>query len=169
MKRNENQPLSSGDADERILKSIRAQQRGLKWLTGITVGFWVVAVLTSVGVLIAYCVLYATKEKQIMTEYESSGHLLVRTNSPAGSQPAGRMDTDRALALHFVMNAAVTRGLLITAVSVIAISAGTLTTLLLVILNRRVTLKQINHSLAQISKQLKELQPETARIQGSSS
>jgi hypothetical protein len=47
------------------------------------------------------------------------------------------------------------------AVSVIILSAGTLTTLLLVIFNRRVTLKQINYSLAQISEQLKQLQ--TAR------
>jgi hypothetical protein len=146
-------------AEERVLQTLRAQQRGLKWLTAVTIGFWSVAVLASVGVLVAYCVLYAPKEKQIMSEYESTGHLVTRTNSPAGSQSSGRMSTDQALALHFVMNAAVTRGLLITAASVIAISAGTLTTLLLVILNRRVTLKQINHSLAEISRQLRELQP----------
>ena len=156
---NTNEPTAFATSpDDRVLEALRAQQSGLKWLTAVTVGFWIIAVIASVGVLVAYSVLYAPKEKQIMSEYQQAGHLVVRTNSPTGSQPAGRMSADQALALHFVMNAAVTRGLLITAASVIAISAGTLTTLLLVILNRRVTLKQINHSLAQISQQLKQLQ-----------
>jgi hypothetical protein len=150
--------LYPNSPDDRVLESLRAQQRGLKWLTAVTVAFWIIAVIASVGVLVAYCIFYAPKEKQIMSEYEWLGHLVVRTNSPAGSQPAGRMSTDQALALHFMMNAAVTRGLLITAASVIAISAGTLTTLLLVVLNRRVTLQQINHSLARISDQLKQVQ-----------
>jgi Sigma-70 region 2 len=46
----------------------------------------------------------------------------------------------------------------LTAVSMALLSIGTLVILLLVIFNRRITLRQINISLAQISAQIKELQ-----------
>jgi hypothetical protein len=46
----------------------------------------------------------------------------------------------------------------VTSVAVTLLAAGTMLTLLLVIFNRRVTLRQINISLAQISAQIKELQ-----------
>jgi len=46
----------------------------------------------------------------------------------------------------------------LTAVSVGLLAAGTLVTLLLVVVNRRVTLYQINASLAQISRQIQEMQ-----------
>ena len=157
MKQNESTP-APGTSDEAVMKTLRAQQRRLKWLTAVGIVFWSLAVLASVAVLVGYAILYAPKEKQILHDYEIAGHLVARTNSPAGSQDAGRMDTDRALAIHFTMARAITKGILATSIAVIVLSCGTLTTLLLVIFNRRVTLKQINHSLAQISEQLKELQ-----------
>jgi signal transduction histidine kinase len=46
----------------------------------------------------------------------------------------------------------------VTSLAVALVAVGTLLTLLLVIFNRRVTLRQINASLAQISNQIKELQ-----------
>ena len=46
----------------------------------------------------------------------------------------------------------------VTSLAVGLVAVGTLLTLLLVIFNRRVTLRQINASLAQISSQIKELQ-----------
>jgi hypothetical protein len=46
----------------------------------------------------------------------------------------------------------------VTSLAVTLLGLGTLLTLLLVIFNRRVTLRQINTSLAQISTQIKELQ-----------
>ena len=145
-------------ADERVLKTLRANQRWLRVLTGLAAGFWILAVIASVAVLVFYSVIYAPKERQMLHDYGMAGHIVIRTNSPTGSQEARPMSTDRALALHFQMNWAVTKGLLLTAISVIVLSAGTLATLLLVILNRRVTLKQINYSLTQISEQLRQLQ-----------
>jgi hypothetical protein len=157
MNANESNPQLQ-PADERVMNKLRGEQRFLRALTALAIVFWVLAVIASVGVLVCYSVIYAPKERQIMADYETSGHLVGRTNAPGGSQEAGRMDTDKALGLHFTMNYVVTKGLLVIAVSVVVLSCGTLITLLLVILNRRVTLKQINHSLAQISAQLKQLQ-----------
>ena len=50
------------------------------------------------------------------------------------------------------------KAMYVTSLAVALVAAGTLLTLLLVIFNRRVTLRQINASLAQISNQIKELQ-----------
>src|SRR5262249_23587306 len=125
-----------------------------------TVVFWLLTVLGGVGVLVFYSVFYAPKEKQIIRDYESYGHLQDRpqrtTADQEGNHPA--MTPERALAIHFTMNYVVTKALLVIAVTVIILSCGTLSTLLLVVLNRRVTLRQINYSLAQISEQLKMLQ-----------
>jgi hypothetical protein len=161
MKQNEPTPALNS-TDERVMQALHAHQRRLKWLTAVAIAFWSLAVIASVGVLLFFTVFYAPKEKQILKDYGTAGHLVARTNSPAGSQETGRMDTDHALGVHFMMTWVMTRGILATAISVIVLSCGTLTTLLLVILNRRVTLKQINYSLAQISEQLKELKANRA-------
>ncbi|HTD67332.1 MAG TPA: hypothetical protein VK846_12460 [Candidatus Limnocylindria bacterium] len=157
MKQNET-PSTLASADERVLHSLRAQQRGLKWLTGLAVAFWVLAVIGGIGVLVCYSIFYQPKEKQIMSDYEKYGYLPRYTNSATGSRPAGPATPEQALGLHFTLSYVVTKGLLAVAVTVIILACGTLTTLLLVVLNRRVTLKQINHSLAQISDQLRQLQ-----------
>ena len=143
--------------DERILHAIRGLQIWLRTLTALATAFWVLAALGSIGVLVAYTVFYAPKEKQMLADYEQHGHLTRYTNSAAGSQPAGPVDLQRALGVHFTMNYVVTKGILAVAVTVVILSCATLTTLLLVVLNRRVTLKQINYSLAKISEQLKTL------------
>jgi len=156
MKSNELNPT-----DERMMQTLRRQSRGLKWLTGVAIAFWTLAVLGTVGVLVCYSIFYAPKEKQMFRDYNTYGHLTHYTNSTdptAGSLPAGPATPEQALGVHFTMNYVATKAILVVAVSVIILSAGTLTTLLLVILNRRVTLKQINYSLAQISEQLKQLQ-----------
>ena len=63
---NPNPAISPPPADERLLRLLRGQQRRLGWLTAIAVGFWTLAVVASVGVLICFAVFYAPKEKQIM-------------------------------------------------------------------------------------------------------
>ena len=144
----------AGDA---VMKAIHRQQRLLKWLTAAAVGFWVMAVVVSVGVLVCYSVFYEPKEKQMLSDYGMSGHLHSRTNAPGGSLEAGKMPTDQALAIHFTMNYVVVKGVLAIAVSLVVLSGAMLATLLLVHFNRRVTLRQINHGIAQISEQLKQL------------
>lgn len=156
-------PNELNPTDERVMQTLLRQTRGLRWLTGVAIAFWTLAVLASVGVLVAYCIFYAPKEKLMFHDYETYGHLARRTNSPDGSEQLGQLSTEKALGLHFTMSYVTTKGILAIAVSVIILSCGTLATLLLVVLNRRVTLKQINLSLAQISEQLKQLQQDGAK------
>jgi hypothetical protein len=147
--------------DERMMQTLRRQGVGLKWLTGAAIAFWTLAVLGTVGVLVCYSIFYAPKEKQMFRDYNTYGHLTHYTNSPdsaAGSLAAGPATPEQALGVHFTMNYVATKAILVVTVSVLILSAGTLSTLVLVIMNRRVTLKQINHSLVQISEQLKQLQ-----------
>ena len=157
MKTNNPNPTLPLD-DERILRAVRTQQRWLRALMALAVACWALALIGCVGVLVAYTVVYAPKEKQVMRDYQQHGQLTRYTNTPSGSEPSGALDPQQALGVHFTMNYAVTKGILAIVVTIIILSCGTLTTLLLVVVNRRVTLKQINHSLAQISGQLKALQ-----------
>ena len=158
MKSNELNPTVS-PSEDRILHAVRRQNHWLRALTALAVFFWALAVIGGIALLAGYAIFYAPKEKQIRRDYEQYGHL----RKAGGNDPEHRnqpaMSTEQALALHFTMNYVVTRGILAVVVTVIVLSCGTLITLLLVLLNRRLTLKQINYSLAQISDQLKALQP----------
>src|SRR5687767_12336333 len=144
MKPNDSKETTSLN-DEHILRAVGRQQNWLRVLTGLAVAFWVLAVIGSISVLVGYAVFYAPKEKQMFSDYEKQGHLTRYTNSAGGSLPAGPVDPQQALGIHFTMNYVVTKGILAVVVTVIILSCGTLTTLLLVVLNRRVTLKQINY------------------------
>ena len=156
MKRDETQPLVK--TDDRVLQSLRNQQRWLRALTAAAVAFWVLAVVGGIGVFACYSIFYAPKEKQMLRDYEVYGQLRTPANGDPEHRNQPAMSTEKALALHFTMNYVMTKGLLVVAATVVVLSCGTLITLLLVVLNRRVTLRQINHSLAQISEQLRQLQ-----------
>lgn len=159
MKQNESNP-GLNPPEERVMKALRTNHRWLKALTATAVIFWSLAAITSVGVLVGYAVFYAPKEKQIFRDYEQHGHIQDATKVPAGDPPRDPQTArlEKALSIHFTMTWVLTKGILATAISVLVLSCGTLTTLLLVILNRRVTLRQVNQSLAQISEQLRQLQ-----------
>lgn len=130
-----------------------------KWLTGLAIGFWALAVVGSAGVLVAYSLFIAPKEEQMVASYQTrlQNH---RYTPPAAADPP--TPVDHALRDNFVLGYVTTKGTLIVALSVVVLSCGTLATLLLVIFNRRVTLRQISYSLAQISDQLRELQARNA-------
>jgi hypothetical protein len=152
-----NPGITPDPTGERVMGAIHRQQRLLKWLTVTAVIFWIIAVVASLGVLVCYSVFYEPKEKQMLGDYGMSGHLHSRTNAPGGSRESGKMPVDEALAIHFTMNYVVVKGVLAIAVALVVLSGAMLATLLLVHFNRRVTLRQINHGLAQISEQLKQL------------
>ena len=147
--------VTSGD--QQVLKTLATHQRRLKWLTIVAVTFWALAVIGTVAVLVGYSLFVAPKEQQILSDYGTHGRLLTdRSELPGRTEPP--TSTDKAVGVNFSMTYVVTKGLLVVAFSVVILSCGTLATLILVVFNRRVTLRQINYSLAQISAQLKELQ-----------
>jgi hypothetical protein len=146
---------ASAEPGEQVMQTLARQQRLLKWLTGLAIAFWAFAVIGASTVLICYNMFIWPKEQKILSEYGSSGRLL--TSMP-NDPPESAAGAHRALGVSFNMSYVITKGVLAVTVCVIILSCGTLATLLVVIFNRRVTLRQINHSLAQISEQLKQLQ-----------
>jgi len=149
-------PEPAPPSDSQILQRLAIHQRRLRWLTALAVSFWALAVVGAAAVLILHSIYLWPKEQQIMADYGTYGRLPIRV---AGTPPeaAPPTQTDRALGVSFNMTYVVVRGVLLVAASVLVLAGGTLTTLLLVIFNRRVTLRQISFSLAQISRQLEEL------------
>jgi hypothetical protein len=153
--------IPGSDASESVLEALAQSQRRLKWLAGAAVGFWTLAILASLAVLIFYPVFYAPKERQMMRDLGSNGASAsyeAKASADASPPPVTERDMRQHLGNQFIMTYVITKGILVVAGSVVILSCGTLATLLLVIFHRRVTLEQINHSLAQISAQLQELQ-----------
>jgi hypothetical protein len=147
-------PTVLSAASDQALQTIARHQRRLKWLTITAIAFWALAVLGTIGVLVCYSMFVAPKERQIMADYGTHGRLVSHSAEPSPESPTS---ADRALGVNFTMTYVITKGILIVATSVVVLSLGTLATLILTISSRRVTLQQINHSLAQISEQLREL------------
>jgi hypothetical protein len=153
-----NTSAGAGGDDEQVLQKLAIHQRRLKWLTGVAISFWALAVAGTAAVLICHALFLSPKEQQIMADYGAYGRLADRTNGAPAEASESPTRADRAMGVNFTMTYVVTRGVLLVATSVLILSGGTLATLLLVIFNRRVTLRQISYSLAQISHQLQELQ-----------
>jgi len=115
-----------------------------------------------IGFLIvwSYPILMLPKQKELALGAEILVHQF-QTNS-AATQPAGDAGKQMGyiLAAEVQMNRVTSMGAVVVALAVGVLGLGTLIVLTVVILNRRVALNQINDSLAQISKQLRELQIE---------
>src|SRR5439155_20369084 len=79
---------------------------------------------------------------------------IVQTNADSRLTLSDGKTVDRQVLVTLLLG----KAMYVTSRSVALLGLGTLLTLLLVIFNRQVTLRQINASLAQISAQIKELQ-----------
>lgn len=150
--------LTDDQMNERTLRSIENHQRGLKVLTGAALGLWLVAMVGSVVVIWAYFVLYVPKDKQILRDYGYE-YQAASTNAVSAAS-SGESERERVGKSHipYVMTRVVGMGMVATAACVAVLSAGMLATIILVIWNRRVTLRQINSNLTQISAQLKVME-----------
>jgi hypothetical protein len=137
-------------APDKALQSIRRQQHLMRWLTGLALVLWLAAITACAGIVGGYFVFYLPKQKQILRDYA-----MPHSPENAGREP---MSAEKAVQIHMTLTHVMGMTTIVVAGSVGVLSAGTLVTLLLVGLNRRVTLQQINHSLAQISEQLRPLQ-----------
>ena len=162
---NQNQsanPTPSPDAsalNERIMRSLRTHRRFSRVLTSVALFFGFISIAASLGIVWFYFIFYLPKQKTLLRDYTLAAEQ-ARTNAPAtppppdGAAPPRKYDLNGA---HVWMTHVTSMGTMLVAISVGALGLGTLVTLALVILNRRVTLRQINASLAQISEQMREL------------
>jgi hypothetical protein len=149
---NPNETTTSGAADGRVLKTIRSQQRWLKALTAIAFSFWLLTVVGGITILVCYSIFIQPKERQLMRDME------MRQQAIASGTNAPPITAEQVMGIQTTMSYVIMKGVLIVTGCLLLLSVGTVLTLVLVIANRRVTLKQINCNLAQISEQLKQLQ-----------
>ena len=167
---NQNQPTNpeaSPDLsaiNERVTTSIHSHQRKIRALTGLAFLLGFLAVAASVVIVSAYFVFYRPKEKEVLRQVTLAATQAKANAAPAEGGPASApklpFDFPSVQAtMTFFHSVVIT--LLAGAVGLSAV--GTMVLIALVVLSRRATLHQINASLAQISTQLKELQPDNNR------
>ena len=162
---NQNQPINPAslpDASvihERVTASVRSHRRTIRMLTSVAFFLGFLSVVASVVIVSNYFVFYRPKEKQLLRDVTLAAQE-AKTNptpqEPAGSSPKLSFDYPSVQATMTYFHSVVITFL---AVAMGLLALGTLVLLVVVVLNRRATLGQINASLAQISSQLRELQP----------
>ncbi|MDB6064745.1 MAG: hypothetical protein JWR26_953 [Pedosphaera sp.] len=163
---NPNQPMpdpsphgSSTEMNDAILKKLQSNRWKGQAFTVIALGVGLLSI--AVGILIAWAssTMVTPMEHLLLRDYPS---VLQQTDTnsmtanPTGAKPMlTRAQLDWR---HVQVTAAHGKVIILIAFAIALTGVGTLLTLILVIFNRRATLRQINASLAQISNQIKELQ-----------
>jgi len=159
MNESSNQPTSdAGVINERVKTAVNAHRVKLRVLTTTASVFGFLAVAASLLIVWAYLFMYLPKQRQMILESHQSVEKAQAANDSAGENVKRIADFQRT---HIVLTDVISMAVAAVALSVGVLGLGTLTLLTVVILNRRVALNQINVSLAQISRQLQDLQ--TAR------
>jgi hypothetical protein len=164
MKEEQPDPLASFSnpaMQERILRAVESHGRKSGWIAGIALFLGLVSVAASIAIVSFYFVFYRPKEKQLLRDLPPVIYNAT-TNATAGAaqEPVPRPHFDPVRA-HLFMITAIGVGTALVAGSVGLLGLGTLLLVSLVLINRRVALRQISASLADISLQLKQLQRPT--------
>ncbi|HEY7425161.1 MAG TPA: hypothetical protein VH682_13100 [Gemmataceae bacterium] len=133
----------AGTPDPRQLagKVLQRERWRIRLLTGLTILFWLVA---AAGVFFVI--------------YVATWHLYPKQQQLMRDATLGKLPVDKVIeiqAIHFQMVELCTR---LVAAAFVALTLAALCTVLLVLVSRRATLRQINDQLAEISEQLKRLQ-----------
>src|SRR5258708_7320957 len=120
-----------------VERIIEADRRRIKWLTRITVGLWILALIGVVSIFVGGGFVFPMIAKMLK---EADGGRIDDANTP------------------FLMLAKLTaRCIVFGSLSFAILVAAGLATVLLVFRSRRATLRQINANLLQISEQLKQM------------
>jgi hypothetical protein len=148
---------SSGGDDAALNDSVMQSLRANRWIGRVLVGaaltLGLVSIAASIVINWANAMKIMPMEQLLLQDYPSTVQL-------AGSNAEGKtpLSRDELAWRHIWVTVAQSKVEGLTLLSITLSSVGTFVVLLLVIFNRRVTLRQINANLAQISGQLKALQ-----------
>ena len=148
---NPSDELNPLDLHGQVAAAVRSHRLKMRLLTSIAFIVGLVAVATAVVLVWSYLILYLPKYKQIARD---AGATFARTHN-AATETTPR---DQLLGGQIALSHVTTVGVTILSVGVGILGLGTFTLALVVTLNRRLTLNQLQTSLAQISNQLRELQ-----------
>lgn len=159
---NPNQPTPSprgaSEMNDAVLKKLRSYRWKGRALTGAALGVGLLAILAAILISWANSRMIMPMERLLLQDYpHNASHADVFPANPAGTNAPAltRAELDYR---HVQVTFAHGKEMFVTSVAIALLGVGTFLTLLLVIFNRHVTLRQINASLAQISIQIKELQ-----------
>jgi len=148
-----NQPLpDSEQLNQRIATAVRSHRIKLRVLTGVAYLFGISAILASLRLVWLWRAVYWPMQEHLMKQIEAAGPATAATSADTLKRINELLDQET---LHTAM---VSMGAAAVALSVAVLGLGMLVLVTVVVLNRRVTLNQINASLAQISSQLRDLQ-----------
>ena len=141
------------DINTRVATAVNAHRTKVRVLMSMALLFGFLAIAASILIVAIYPVMYLPKQKEIIKQAETA---LIQAKIETVEEKLQRLD--RFLGVEIFMTHVISMGTTIVAAAVGILALGTLVLMLVVMLNRRVTLNQINASLAQISSQLKDLQ-----------
>ena len=163
---NSNQPTPNpsgpGNAAE-MNDAIARKLNTLRWtgraLTGLALAVGLLSIVAAVLLAWANSNMVMPMERLLFQDYpaavKQTGTNAVPANQAGSKPPLTRDELDLR---HVQVTLVHGKELFVTCLAIALLGTGTFLTLLLVIFNRRVTLRQINASLAQISQQIKQLQ-----------
>ncbi|HEY3855186.1 MAG TPA: hypothetical protein VGO67_12395 [Verrucomicrobiae bacterium] len=138
---------------ENILSAVRSQKRKGRVMVVAALLLGILAIVASIVMAWANVALIMPMDRLLVEDYQSVT-LKAKTN-PEGKEI---LSPEQLNLRHAQVTAAQGTSIILADVSVALLAVGTLVILLLVNFNRRVTLRQINESLAQISNQITDLQ-----------
>ncbi len=153
--------------NDRVTTAVQSHKTKLRLMTTLAFLLGFLAIAVSIFIVWFYLIMYLPKQRHMIQEAEAA---VQQAKSASASGPASVAEDvkriDKFLGVQIVLTYVISAGVTLVGGSVGVLALGTLTLLTVVILSRRVTLNQINVSLAQISNQLRELP--TARSTGQS-
>lgn len=134
---------SAGTPDPRqLVGKVLQQERGrIRLLTGLTILLWLVA---AAGVLFVV--------------YVAIWHMYPKQQKLMRDATLGNVSVEEIVAIQAIHFHALELCTRVIAAAFVALTLAALCTVLLVLVSRRATLRQINNQLAEISEQLKQLQ-----------
>jgi hypothetical protein len=159
---NTNNPSSNADPvtiQQGAATAVRSHRIKIRVLTSVAFLFGIVTIAVSVAIVWSYPIFILPKQKQLFDNADAAVKQ-AKTNTATGLPPSSEdvRQINNLLANEIFMTRVVSIGTSVVAIAVGVLGLGTLVLLTVVVLNRRVTLNQVNASLAQISNQLRELQ-----------
>ena len=161
MNTNESNEANRRDAAE-LNELILRKQTASRWfgrgLTGVALALGALAILAGVLIALVGVVMISPKENQMLKQTMDIRTQTVKPATTPAEALAALQRDEVVESDHFIITFAHEKEIFILAVAVALLGLGTLVTLGLVLFNRRVTLAQINVSLAEISAQMKERQ-----------
>ena len=147
-------PLTNlDDINARVAAAVKAQRNRIRALTSMALLFGFLAIGASILIVAFYPVMYLPKQKELIKRAEAAA-----TQAKTETTEESLRRLDKFVGAEILMTHVISMGTTIVAAAVGILALGTVVLVLVVVLNRRATLNQINASLAQISIQLKDLQ-----------